>query len=208
MGKQPHDRKAGNRTRKDPRHKQLEDKAKPILNLVKAGNHPAIAAVSAGVPRSTYYRWEKQGRAGEEPYAKFIEAIAQAQAECEAREVVNFQRASTVDKHKIKCPECEHEWETDFLAMLTSAGMTERAQRIKTACAQNSASLLALRFPKRWAPRVTHTIEEEHERLLDCAERVLAPEVFEQLLEAYLAEGEGEPPPSGPAGEQGSESVH
>lgn len=161
-----------------------------IVNLVKAGNHPAVAAVSVGVKRSTYYRWEQHGRLGRRPYAQFVDAIAQAQAEAEAREVVTVQRASTVERQPIVCPQCQHEWQADFMQMLAQAKMVESAQRLKQMCATNSMQLLSLRFPKRWSPRVTHTIEAEHNRLLDVAQRLLAPAVFEQLLEQYLAEQE------------------
>jgi hypothetical protein len=188
--------------------KQLEEAQPRILNLVRAGNHPAIAATSVGVPRGTYYRWEQLGRDGRKPYAEFVKAVAQAQAESEAREVVTVQRASVVDKHPVTCPQCGTEYQADFLQMLASAGLTERAQRIKSACAQNSLSLLSLRFPKRWSPRVIHTIEDEHNRLLDVAQRLLAPEAFESLLEGYLAETDGEDEARVYTGNEGPEPVH
>lgn len=172
--------------------KLLAASAAKIVNLVKAGNHPPIAAQSVGVSRATYFRWQRSARDGVQPFAEFFAALSQAQAESEAREVVTVQRASQVDKQPVKCPECEHEWEADFLQMLTQARLTESAQRLKTAAAQNSLQLLQVRFPKRWSPRVIHTIEEEHSRLLDIAQSVLPKEQYEALLEAYLADEDGE----------------
>lgn len=189
--------------------KQLKETQERILNLVRAGNHPAIAATSVGVPRATYYRWEQQGRQGLKPYAQFFLALQQAQAESEAREVVTVQRASSVDRQRVVCPRCQNTWEADFMAMLAQAKQVESAQRLKQMCASNSLQLLQLRFPKRWSPRVTHTIEHEHNRLLDVAQRILAPEVFKSLLENYLAEtdSDGEAPESGD-GAEGSGPVH
>lgn len=181
---------------------ELQQQQAKIVQLVKAGNHPPIAAQSVGVPRATYYRWEKWGREGKRHYREFVAALSQAQAESEAREVVTVQRASSVDKQPVVCQQCGHEWQADFMQMLNAAKLTESSQRLKMMCAQNSLQLLSLRFPKRWSPRVIHTIEEEHNKLLDIAQRLLEPELFERLLEAYLMSMDGgeepldEPPPT------------
>jgi hypothetical protein len=82
------------------------------------------------------------------------------------------------------------------------------AARAKSLAAEVAIKKLERRHPKRWSQKVVHTIAEEHDRLLDVAQRVLAPDVFELLLEEYLAGGESEgEAPSGPSG-QAEGSTH
>lgn len=188
--------------------KQLKELRERILNLVRAGNHPLIAAQSVGVPRSTFWRWQAQARTGKRLYAQFMEELAQAEGEAEARDVLMTQRASTVDKVETACPSCGDKIQIDPLTMLNLGAHVERQQRLKSMAANHAMQRLSVRFPERWSPRVTHTIEQEHNRLLDVAQRVLEPEVFESLLTAYLASTSGEPETGGGPAKQEPRSVH
>lgn len=61
---------------------------KKIIAMIRDGVTPEIAAVAAGVGRTTYYRWTARGREETEgPYRDFWDAIEKAIAECEARAV-------------------------------------------------------------------------------------------------------------------------
>lgn len=62
-----------------------------IVDRVRRGIAPEVAAVAAGVSQSTYYNWRKRGQDGEEPYAGFWNAVARACAESEVALVERVQ---------------------------------------------------------------------------------------------------------------------
>ncbi len=68
-----------------------------IVAVVKGGSLIETAAAVAGVSRSAVYRWLERGRDGEEPYAAFEQAVAQAKAEGESRNVMLIARAGAKD---------------------------------------------------------------------------------------------------------------
>lgn len=68
-----------------------------IVAIVKGGSLIETAAAVAGVSRSAVYRWLERGADGEEPYAAFADAVAQAKAEGMARNVTFVARAGAKD---------------------------------------------------------------------------------------------------------------
>ncbi len=73
-----------------------------IVQLLRTGNWAVTAASMAGVTRSTYERWIKQGEADveagiESPHAAFARACARASAQAEAVRVFRIQQAAERD---------------------------------------------------------------------------------------------------------------
>ena len=56
--------------------------AKMVVDLEK-GHYLETVAVAHGLGISTLYLWRKKGKAGEEPYAKWLEVITRAEAQGE-----------------------------------------------------------------------------------------------------------------------------
>lgn len=54
-----------------------------IVDTIKMGSHPGVAAVRAGISKPTLHAWLKRGAQGEEPYAAFRADVFQAVAEVE-----------------------------------------------------------------------------------------------------------------------------
>lgn len=74
-----------------------DEVAEKILAAIRAGNFAEVAAVYAGISASTFYEWTRRGRAGEEPFAAFVEEVEQALASAEVRHVVNITEAAKKD---------------------------------------------------------------------------------------------------------------
>jgi hypothetical protein len=82
-----------------------------IIDLVRAGNFPDVAAQATGVPRSTFYDWMKRGadlrrlvatsgytpRGYEVDLVSFSDDIERASAESEIRDVVLIGKAAEKD---------------------------------------------------------------------------------------------------------------
>jgi hypothetical protein len=69
-----------------------------IVSAIRAGNHAEIAARSAGIAPSTYYRWLERGEHDEDgPYAAFVAAVRLAEAEAEVHAVAIMRRAMPED---------------------------------------------------------------------------------------------------------------
>lgn len=68
--------------------------AEKIAALVKGGNYYEVACVVAGVSYGTFRRWMKDGaKEDAEPrYRKFYKLMKEAEAECEARLVLKWQK--------------------------------------------------------------------------------------------------------------------
>ena len=66
------------------RPSKLDDiTAQRIVNAVRAGMSRAGAASAAGVHRSTLLNWLANARAGEKPYADFLDRVTRAEGEAE-----------------------------------------------------------------------------------------------------------------------------
>lgn len=71
------ERKAGRPTRLTP------DLEKEILQKVELGVPMRTAAMAAGVPGGTFESWQRQGREGRQPFARFLMGLTRARARAE-----------------------------------------------------------------------------------------------------------------------------
>ena len=67
-----------------------------IVNMVRSGTSPEVAARAAGVPKKTYDNWVIKGEGGQgnAVYMKFAEQIAEARAVAEAVQVAAVSKAA------------------------------------------------------------------------------------------------------------------
>jgi hypothetical protein len=189
--------------------KVTEDAKRQILEAVGIGVHPPVACVAAGMGQSYYSDLRYRARHGDENAREFLEQINAAEARSEIAAVSATTRATEpVDDSPITCPTCGEEFSArpDQLAAMV-ARLTDVA-KAKGMAGEVALKKLERRHPKRWSQKVIHTVQEEHDRLLDVAQRVLAPETFELLLEEYLSEGSGEGEAAGGQGRETSGDVH
>jgi hypothetical protein len=70
---------------------ELQDR---VVAYVRAGNYVETAAAAAGVSKVSLYDWLKRGARGEAPYDAFADAMAQAVAMAEARDVALIGKAA------------------------------------------------------------------------------------------------------------------
>lgn len=70
-----------------------------IVQWVENGNYLSVAARGVGIGVATLQRWLAKGRAGDEAYVEFLEAVEQAQALGELGHVDNIKRQSGEDWH-------------------------------------------------------------------------------------------------------------
>jgi hypothetical protein len=188
---------------------KLNDDARAqILALCRAGMHPDRAFTAAGLSPSTLRKWRMYARKGKREAIAFCTELEQAIAQCEANDVLTTRRAAVNENETVSCPECGERVQLDPLRILAMARHVGAVQGIKTQQASIALQRLKLRFPRRWSERVVHTVEDEHNRLLDVAERVLETEAFELLLEAYLSETDGDEPPASSEGPEESGKLH
>lgn len=91
--------------------------AERIVKAVRAGMSRSGAAAAAGVGRSTLMGWLAAARAGEKPYADFLDRVTRAEGEAE-REVVDalFQSAKSGSFQAIQfwlCSRRPHDWQRE-----------------------------------------------------------------------------------------------
>ena len=69
-----------------------------VVDLIRAGNYLEVAAMAAGIHRSTLYRWMRHGRDQKRGrYRKFLSQVEKAQAEAESRDVALIAKAAPDD---------------------------------------------------------------------------------------------------------------
>jgi hypothetical protein len=56
---------------------------KAICDAIQGGCYVETACLDSGIDESTYYRWLEKGKAGQQPYRDFRDAIKKAEAHCE-----------------------------------------------------------------------------------------------------------------------------
>ena len=65
-----------------------------IVNLVRTGNYPEVAAQAAGISGKTYYEWMKRGEDEAGIYREFRKAVKEAQAAAESHAVTIIRKAA------------------------------------------------------------------------------------------------------------------
>lgn len=91
--------------------------AQKIVAAIKAGMSRAGAAASAGIGRSTLLEYLAKARAGEKPYADFLDRVTRAEAEAE-RDVVDAlmmacKKGSVPAMQFWLCSRRPHDWKRD-----------------------------------------------------------------------------------------------
>lgn len=186
-----------------------DEQREQVLKAVRIGVHPGVACTAAGLSKSYYGQLKYRARGGDPDAISFSEAIDAAAAQSETADVEAANRATqAIDDKPIECPECGAEYRATPEQLAAEVARLTDVAKAKGMAAEIALKKLERRHPKRWSQKVIHTVQEEHERLLDVAQRVLAPEVFELLLSEYLAEGSGESETSSGSGEQAGGGVH
>lgn len=128
-----------------------------ICKRVEQGDYPETAAVAEGVPARTYREWARLGRQQEDDEKSPYGLLFLA-----------------VERARARC-------ESDLVAQVRK-GDTKDAKTAKAA-----AWLLERTRSKRFGAVIRHRVEDELERMLDVAERVLSREDFRRLCEAIAA---------------------
>jgi transposase len=71
---------------------------KQICDLIRWGNYCVTVCAFCGICKSTFYKWLKKAKQhGESPYVEFAQAVEQAVAEAEIRDLRNIRLCATVD---------------------------------------------------------------------------------------------------------------
>lgn len=186
-----------------------DEQREQVLHAVRIGVHPGVACTAAGLSKSYYGQLKYRARGGDVEAIEFSEAIDTAAAQSETADVEATSRATQpLESKPLECPTCGEQlsFEADELAFMV-AKLTDVA-KARGVAGEIALKKLERRHPKRWSQKIVHTVQEEHERLLDVCQRVLAPETFELLLEEYLAEGSGESEASVSTSEPTGGGVH
>lgn len=186
-----------------------DEQREEVLRAVRIGVHPGIACTAAGLSKSYYGQLKYRARNGDAEAAEFAEAIDAAAAQGERADVEATTRATVpINDTSIECPECGAEYRAEPEQLAAEVARLTDVAKARGMAAEVALKKLERRHPKRWSQKIVHTVQEEHERLLDVAQRVLEPEVFELLLEEYLAEGSGESEAGERQGEPTGGGVH
>ena len=190
--------------------KITDEARRKILEAVGIGVHPQVACVAAGMGECYYRDLRRRAQSrGDEVAREFLNAIKAAEAGGEIADVAAASRATAeFEEREINCPNCGGMYEVEYETLAAIVGKFESMQKAKGLAAEVALKKLERRHPQRWSQKVIHTVQEEHDRLLNVAQRVLAPEVFESLLEEYLAAGSGESEASGDQGGEAGGGVH
>lgn len=77
-----------------PKTKLTPETQEKILRYLRLGAYVETAAACSGIHRDTFYGWMKKGAKGEKPYKAFAEAVEQAMAESEARDLAIILKAA------------------------------------------------------------------------------------------------------------------
>jgi predicted house-cleaning NTP pyrophosphatase (Maf/HAM1 superfamily) len=185
-----------------------EQRAK-ILDAVRIGAHPQVACTAAGLSKSFFHNLRYRARRNEPDAVEFLSAIEQAESGSEVEAIAASHRAiQPIDDGEVYCQTCGKAAVVDSDTIAALAMRIHDNAKAKSLAADVALKTLERRHPKRWSQKVVHTIAEEHDRLLSVCERVLAPEVFESLLEEYLSEGEGSGEAGSGSGGQAGDGIH
>lgn len=169
-----------------------DEQREEVLRAVRIGVHPQVACTAAGLNQSYFKLLRYRAKSGDQRAREFLEQILQAQAKGELADVECTTRATQpIDDVPIICPQCNTEYEEKFERLVAMVARYESAAKAKSLAADIALKKLERRHPARWSQKVIHTVQEEHQRLLNVIQRELPAAEFERILEAYLSEVEG-----------------
>jgi len=168
-----------------------DDQRAKILEAVGEGAHPQVACTAVGLSQSYYRVLRFRARNGEPDAQAFAAAIETAAAQAEIADIKATARATApIETKTLMCPHCDCEYTADPEQLAALAMRVFDLSKAKSQAADIALKKLERRHPHRWSQKII-PVQDQHERLLDVAERVLEREVFESLLEAFLADADG-----------------
>lgn len=189
--------------------KVSDEQRKQVLDAVAIGVHPDVACTAAGLNNAYYRLLRSRAKRGDAGAIEFYDAIQAASARAELADVEAVARATKpIENKPLQCPHCDAEYEVEPETLALWVAKLTDVAKAKGVAGELALKKLERRHPKRWSQKVIHTVQEEHERLLDVCQRVLAPEVFESLLEEYLSGEQCESETPAGQGEQAGGGVH
>ena len=65
-----------------------------VADAIRGGNYANVAARYAGIGERTFYKWMERAASGEEPFVQFQQAIKEAEAAAEVRNMALIQQAA------------------------------------------------------------------------------------------------------------------
>jgi len=168
-----------------------DDQRRKVLEAVGKGAHPQVACTAVGLSQSYFRVLRWRARNGDPEAQSFSAAIEMAAACSELDKIDATNRATAPFEEKtIVCPQCDAEYVADPEQLAVLAMRITDMAKAKSQVAEVALKFLERRHPARWSQKII-PVQDQHERLLDVAERVLEREVFESLLEAFLADADG-----------------
>jgi hypothetical protein len=174
-----------------PNPRVTDEQRRKILEAVGKGAHPQVACTAVGLSQSYFRVLRFRARNGDLDAQTFCIAIETAAAQAELDNVDATNRAiAPFEEKTIVCPHCEAEYVADPEQLAVLAMRVTDMAKAKAQIADVALKVLERRHPVRWSQKII-PVQDQHERLLDVAERVLEREVFESLLEAFLADADG-----------------
>jgi hypothetical protein len=168
-----------------------DEQRRKILAAVGKGAHPQVACTALGLSPSYFRVLRWRARNGDMDAMAFVVAIETAAAQAELDNVDATNRAiAPFEEKTIVCPHCDAEYVADPEQLAILAMRVTDMAKAKAQIADVALKVLERRHPVRWSQKII-PVQDQHERLLDVAERVLERKDFEALLEAFLADADG-----------------
>ena len=65
-----------------------------VADAIRGGNYANVAAQYAGIGERTFHKWMERAAAGDEPYVQFRQAVKEAEAIAEVRNMALIQQAA------------------------------------------------------------------------------------------------------------------
>lgn len=129
-----------------------------VIRLIQLGNYPEVACGAVGIGRTTFYRWKLEAESA--PDGSLLQEFGTAVV-C----ATDMAEASMVER--------------------IAAG-DDKGESFGPAKAR--LELLSRRFPKRWAQRVKHEIDDANRLIFEAVKRVCREENREDILVRICAE--------------------
>lgn len=165
---------------------------KRICQRIERGNYPETSAVAEGVPARTFWRWMRRGRelADQEESAAHdgraeTDAAASTGPKVRSSDEAKGAKSGALDARcrdfAVAVDRARARAEADLVEVIRKGDTKERK------VARAAGWLLERTRSKRFGAVVRHRVEDELERMLDIAERVLTRPDFLRLCEAIAA---------------------
>lgn len=142
----------GKKRKRGRPHGLTERIKKLILEKVRSGSYPGVAAVASGISLRTWQRWCVKSEIGEPVFMSFMSRIEKRQAESENIDLEIIGRAARGSPRVYKVDEKGQ-------LLFSKEGKPVVLQEEKAPVWQASAWRLERRYPERYGKRVESTIK-------------------------------------------------